>query len=185
MQHVSMRKHVTKSFEDGEGKVRRRGLKREALADEAGEGGLMFEGVQAGQHPAGAVAQHEHRKIRFTPGREIDHAGDVGEVVSELRDVESLAIRSPASAQIHRVHRKAQFDQLLRHPAVIAAVRIESRDDDDEASRAAGGAPRTIGDRHSAQTRERRLFLDVSCCLTHRLFLPPAVIAGRIVTAVS
>ena len=74
-------------------------------------------------------------------------ACDVGDVVGELRDVEALAVRFPAPAQIHRVDGQAQGDQLLRHPAVVAAVRVESGHDDDDAARTVGAAPRTVGNR--------------------------------------
>ena len=116
-QHVRVRKHVTQSFQDGEGDVRRRRLKREAFADEAGEVGLMFEGVETGEHTARAVTEHEHGKIRFTGGGELDHACDIGDVVGELRDVESLAIRSPAATQIDGVDRQAHVRSAAPPPS--------------------------------------------------------------------
>jgi hypothetical protein len=50
---------MAQTLQHGEGDIRRRQLVGEALADQAGELGLMAEGVHAGNHAAGAVAKQK------------------------------------------------------------------------------------------------------------------------------
>ncbi len=77
-----MRKHVAQSFQDGQSEVRRRRLKREALADEAGQLALVIDGVEAGQYAACAVTKDVDRKAWLTNRCEIDNSSHVRQVVA-------------------------------------------------------------------------------------------------------
>ena len=137
-----MRRDVAQALEDGEREIRRRNLEREVLADEPGQLLLVVERVDAGGDAARAVAEQEDGQARLPRLRESHEGPDVAGVVVERLDEEALAFRSASAAQVHRVDRETARDELLGHPAVVAAVRIEPRDDRDDAPGLRRGAPR-------------------------------------------
>ena len=92
--------------------------KREALADEAGELGLVLERVDAGDDAAGAVAEQEHRQARARATSRASRAPATSlDVVGELLDVEALAVGLAAAAQVERVDGEAARHELLGDPA--------------------------------------------------------------------
>jgi hypothetical protein len=52
----------------------------------------------------------------------------------QVLNIEALAIGHPAAAQIERVHCKPVPHELLGHPSVVTAVRIETRNDHDDSA---------------------------------------------------
>src|SRR6476619_4339753 len=82
-------------------------LKREALAHEARELRLMRDRVEARHHPTGAVAEQEGGESGVTPLRERHHRRDVLYVLRHRLEVESLAVRTAAPAQVEGIGREA------------------------------------------------------------------------------
>ena len=109
----------------------RRHLEGEALADEAGEFRLVVERVDGRNHAAGAVAEQEDRQAGLARLGDLDHAGEVGDIVVDVLDVEPLAFRLAAAAEIEGVDGEAACDELLRRPEILAAMRIDAVADDD------------------------------------------------------
>src|SRR6266853_300414 len=107
---------------------------RKALADQARELSLMFEGIETADDTAGAVAEKEDRYFGFPGSHYRYKRRDVRNVVLESFDVEPLAFRLAASLQIECMDGKAVRDELLRSPLVIAAVRVESVHNHDRAT---------------------------------------------------
>src|SRR5262249_34410575 len=89
------------------------------------------------------------------------HALDVADVVGELLDEEPLAVRPAAAAEIAGVHAKAVRDELLGRPSVVAAVRIESVDDNDNGPGGRRRTPRSYEDVEPALSLYR--FFAYSC----------------------
>ena len=145
-----MRRHVTESLEHRERKVRRGQFVREALTDETCELLLMVERIDARDHAAGAVPEHEHRQSGLARFREPDDRRDVAHPIRQPVDEEAFAVRLAAPAQIRRVHGHAAADKLLRHPQVFAAVRVEAVDDDDHRARRRFRVPGPQEDRLTA-----------------------------------
>ena len=131
---MRVRRDVAQPLEHGEREVRRRHLEREALADQAGELGLMLERVEARHDAAGAVTEQEHRQAGLPRLRERHERRHVADVVGERLDVEALAVGLAAAAQVEGVDGEPGGRELLGHPRVVAAVRVEAGDDDDHAA---------------------------------------------------
>src|SRR6266508_1494278 len=64
-EHVGIGHDMAQTLQHSEGDIRRRQLVCEALADQAGELGLMVERIHAGDYAAGAVAEQEDRQSRM------------------------------------------------------------------------------------------------------------------------
>src|SRR5262249_3064501 len=94
----------------------------------------------------GAVTEHERRQTVLARFHQRDESRHVADVVVELLDVEALAVRAAAAAQIDRVRRQAVGRQLIRHPLVIAAVRVEAGNDRHYAARRLRRRPRSEED---------------------------------------
>src|SRR5262245_35878772 len=135
MEHVRVWRYMTQTFENSKGKIRSRDLEGEVLTDESCKLLLMLDGVSAGDDAAGAVTQQENGQTRFAAFCQCDESRNVADVVRELIDVETVAVGFSASAQVQRVNSELPRQELLGHPGVIAAVRIEAVNDDDHAPR--------------------------------------------------
>src|SRR5262245_58014188 len=119
---------MAQALERSDREVGRRHLEREALTDEPGKLLLALERVEARHDAARAVAEQEHGQARLARGRERDDGLDVADVVGEVLDVEPLAVRLAAPAEIAGIDRQTVRRELLRRPAVVPAVGIESVD---------------------------------------------------------
>ena len=130
LQHRQPGGDVAQALDRREGKAGRRHLEGEALADEPGELGLVVEHVADGDDAAGAVAEQEHRQAGIARLRDLHGAGDVAHIVGDILDIEALAFRLAAAAQIERVNREAALHELLGRPDVLPAVRVDAVADD-------------------------------------------------------
>src|SRR5204862_93138 len=70
-QHVRVRSHMAQPLEHRQREVRSGQAEGETLADQPGELGLVFEGVETGHDSAGAVAEQEYGKARLAGFREL------------------------------------------------------------------------------------------------------------------
>ncbi len=78
---------------------------------------------------------------------EVDQRREVRDVVLDLLEVESFALRLATAAVVDRVDREARSHELLGGPLVVAAVRVDAVRDDDERAGLPGLPGATIGRR--------------------------------------
>src|SRR5208282_455422 len=126
VQHMSVGREVAEAGEDGQGKIGRRHLEGETLADQSSEFGLVLEGVDAGEHAACAVVEKVYGKARLPRFHQGHEGGHIADVVLKVLDVETFAVRLSATTQIHRVYREAIGHELFGHPIVLTAVGVET-----------------------------------------------------------
>jgi hypothetical protein len=110
----------------------------------------VVERVQARDNSPCAVTKKKDRQVRFARLPDSHDRLDVTDVVLEGFDIEALAFRVAATAQIYGIYAKAICDELLRNPLVVPAVRVEARNDDDECTRLSGRTPGSEGDLQTA-----------------------------------
>ena len=120
-QHVGVRRDVAQALQHREREVGGVDLEGEALADEAGEAGLVLERVDAGGDAAGAVAEQEDRQAGLALLGDLDEPGEGGDVVVDGVDVVAVAVGAAAAGQIERIDREAGGDELLGGPEIVAA----------------------------------------------------------------
>src|SRR5262249_55892583 len=72
--------------------------------------------------------------------------GHVADIIRDVFDIETLTIRSSASAQIQRVYGVALADELFGRPDVLTAMRVDAMADHDDRSRRWTGMPRAVED---------------------------------------
>src|SRR5450432_537059 len=154
MQHMGVREDVAQSLERGEGKVGRRHLESETLADQAPKLGLVLKCIHTGNDAAGAVAKQENRQSRFSCFRSLRNDVDVADIIGEGLDVETLAVGLAASTQVNGINREAARDELLGCPSVVTAVRVEAGNDDDNAAQLARRTPRSKDNSETADASE-------------------------------
>ena len=128
LQHVRVRRQVADALEDGEREVGRVHLERKALADQTGDLVLILQRVDARDHAARAVAEQVDRHAGFALLRDLDEHRDVADIVRHIVDIEALAVRFTAAAQVERVDREARGLQLLAGPQILTAVGIDAMD---------------------------------------------------------
>ena len=116
LEHVRMRREVRKPLEHRQREIRRRHPVRETLADQAGEVRLVVEHVVAGDHAAGAVAEHEHRQAGLARARQFHEQVDVALVLGELVDVVALAVGLAAAAQSRARTPRARWPTTVPRP---------------------------------------------------------------------
>ena len=163
LEHRKPRGDVAQPLDGGEGEAWRRHLEREALADEAGELGLVLERVDRRDDAAGTVAEQEHRHAGIPRFRDPHGAGHVAHIVRDVLDIESLAFRFAAAAQIERVHGEPGLHKLLRRPDILPAVRIDAVTDDDHGAGLPFRPPRAEEDFEATCSLERFF----TCSLRH------------------
>ena len=129
-----MGREVAQPLEDGESEIRRVDLEGEALADQSGKVRLVLQGIDAGDDAAGAVAEDEHGEPRLPRLRQIHKSIHVAQIVPELLEVVTLAVRLAPAVQVQRVHREAAGHELVGRPEIMTAVGIETVDDHDHAA---------------------------------------------------
>src|SRR6185312_15976668 len=91
LEHVRMRGHVAGPLEEGQGDGRRGHLVGEVFTYEAGDLGLVFQAVDAGDDAAGAVAKEEHRQARLARFDDVNEPRQVRRPLPELLHEEALA----------------------------------------------------------------------------------------------
>src|SRR5262249_1961528 len=88
-----------------------------------------------------AVTEQEDRKPGFGSLGSLDRHRNVADIVRERLHIETFAVGLAPAPQIDGVDREIAAHQLLGHPYVVAAVRVEPVYEDHDASRRAGWAP--------------------------------------------
>src|ERR1700730_534153 len=142
---------MAEALEGCDGKVWRRNLERETLANQPGELGLMLERVDAGDDPAGAVPEQVHGQAGFPRLGQRDHRCNVAHVVGKRLDVEAFTVGPATSAQTQRVPGQAGGGELLAYRLILAAVRVEAVADDHDCARNALWTPRSHEDVESGR----------------------------------
>ena len=107
----------------------------EAFADQSGQFGLVIKRVEARDNAACAMAEQEKGQSRFSRPCHVDNGLDVLNVILKTVNVEALAIRTAAAAQVHGVDGQALCDQLLGYPRVVATMGVKTWNNDDNSAR--------------------------------------------------
>src|SRR5215472_12377456 len=107
----------------------------EAFADQPGQFGLVIKRVEARDNAACAMTEQKKGQSRFSRSCLVDNGLDVLDVILKLVNVEALAIRTAAAAQVHGVDGQALCGQLLGYPSVVATMGVKTRNDDDHRAR--------------------------------------------------
>jgi hypothetical protein len=140
---MCMWRNVTQAFENRKREIGRRQLMSETFADQPRQVSLMVESVEASDNAARAVAKDEHGQAGFSGFYDRRDRFNITDIVFKSFDIKALAIRISAAAQIHGVYRQTIGDELLGDPSVIAAVGVETWNDDDGPAGLAIRTPRS------------------------------------------
>jgi hypothetical protein len=119
---MSMRRQVTDAFKYRQHHIRRRNFKCKTLANQSGQFFLMFECINARQHPTRTVTKQKHRQSRFARLRELYHLVNVADVFRNTVDVEPLAVRIATATQIDGINSQTCIGKLIGSPEVITTV---------------------------------------------------------------
>src|SRR5258708_1950562 len=112
------------------------------------------------------MTQQEHRQARLSGFREPHEGVDVVEIVVKLLQVEPVAVRLAAPAQVYRVHREPVRHELFGDPCVVPAVRLNAVADSDHAASFPSGPPRSNKNIETSYPRDP-FFTRVDKCFCH------------------
>ena len=102
----------------------------------------MIQRIAGGHDAAGAVTEQKHGQARVARLGELDEVRDVADVLRDGVDVEALAVRLAAPAQVEGVDGESAGGQLPGRPQVLPAVGVDAMADDDDRARPPGRPPR-------------------------------------------
>src|SRR6476659_3501021 len=91
----------------------------------------MLQRIQESKDPTGAMPQQKHGKARVSRFHYVHERRDIAHVVGELVDVEPFAVGPATSMEVYGIRGVAHGRELLSHPGVVPAVRIETGHDHD------------------------------------------------------
>lgn len=88
---------------------------------------LVIEGIGAGHHAPGAVAQKEDQKPRMPLLGDGDQPAQVGDIFGDIHDMETLALGLATAAQVKGENGKSPRRELLGRPGMLPAMRGSRR----------------------------------------------------------
>ena len=127
VEDMGMRREMAQSFENREGEIGRGQVMGEAFADQPSQFSLVIERIKARDDTTSAVTEQKKGQVRFSRFCHLDYRLNVSDVILKILNVEALAIRISASAQVDGVHGQTCCNKLLSHPRIVAAVGVEAR----------------------------------------------------------
>jgi hypothetical protein len=92
--------------------------------------------------PPALWPSREDRQTGMARLGDLHGARQVGNIVGDILDVEALALRLAAAAQIEREYRMALLHQFAGGPEILAAMGVHAVADHDDGARCAVGLPR-------------------------------------------
>ena len=153
-------------LEHGDRELRRIYLKGKTLADKTSQLGLVFQRADGRRPSAGTMTEQEHGQARLSGFREPHEDVDVVQIVVKLLQVEPVAVRLAAPAQVDREHRELVRHELFGDPCVIPAVRLDAVADSDHAASFPSGPPRSNKNIETSYPRDP-FFARVDECCRH------------------
>ena len=88
------------------------------------------------------MAEEVEWQVRVTRPRCLDGLRQVGDIIVDMLDIEALALRAPAAAQVERGDGKAPGRELLCGALILSAVGVDAVANDQRCAGLALGRPK-------------------------------------------
>src|SRR5436190_11359915 len=121
-----MRRELCDALDSELDQMRQSNVECETLTDQTGHLVLMFVYIGRSHDTSGTVSKYVDGQSGIVCACSSDQSVNVGQVIGQVLDVVTLALRPPASSKVEGICGKTVKGKLFARPNHITAVRIES-----------------------------------------------------------